>query len=462
MASIEKRRNRNGDLISYKITVYSGSDSTGEPIRRRMTWKPDFGMTEKQADKAVQSVAVKFEQEISQGFRIDAGICFAEYADSVLEMKERNGLQPRTLVRYRSMLPRINAAIGHIALSKLRPQHLNELYKNLGEAGIREGSERAVIIINLEDEFKKRKLFKNRFSSMTGIAPSTLREAFKGHPLLVPTAEKIAKGLKMDPKKVFRVEQKSKPLANKTILEHHRLISSILHQAEKEMYVMYNAAERATPPKAEKKKPDYYQPEELTKIIHALDGAPLKWKAITYILIDTGCRRGEAMGLKWESVDLSNRIITIERALLYTPQTGIFEGPPKNGESRTIRIAPETAEMISNWKIEQEKMRTAAGQLWTETGYVFTKENGNPMLPDSITQWLADFSKSNSLPHIHPHAFRHTVASTMIADGIDLVTAASELGHADATTTAKIYAHQIAEARAKAAEVRANVFARAR
>ena len=50
----------------------------------------------------------------------------------------------------------------------------------------------------------------------------------------------------------------------------------------------------------------------------------------------------------------------------------------------------------------------------------------------------------------------------MIADGIDLVTAASELGHADATTTAMIYAHQIAEAKAKAAEVRSNVFARAR
>ncbi len=50
----------------------------------------------------------------------------------------------------------------------------------------------------------------------------------------------------------------------------------------------------------------------------------------------------------------------------------------------------------------------------------------------------------------------------MIADGIDLVTAAGELGHADATTTAKIYAHQIAEAKAKAAEVRSNVFARAK
>ena len=311
-------------------------------------------------------------------------------------------------------------------------------------------------------ELKKRKLSKNKLATMIGMAPSTLRGAFNGDPVLVPTAEKIAKGLKMDPKKAFRVEQNGKPLSNKTILEHHRLISSVLHQAEKEMYVMYNAAERATPPKAEKKKPDYYQPEELNRIIRALDFAPVKWKTITYLLIDTGCRRGEAMGLKWESVDLKNNIITIERALLYTPETGIFEGPPKNGESRTIRIALETSDMLKTWKEDQNHMRQEAGPLWTETGYVFTKETGNPMAPDSITQWLDTFSKKHQLPHIHPHAFRHTVASTMIADGIDLVTAASELGHADATTTAKIYAHQIAEAKAKAAEVRSNVFARAR
>ena len=228
------------------------------------------------------------------------------------------------------------------------------------------------------------------------------------------------------------------------------------------MYVVYNAAERASPPKAEKKKPDYYQPEELSEIIRALDNAPLKWKTITYILIDTGCRRGEVMGLKWESIDLKNRILTIERALLYTPETGTFEGPPKNGESRVIRIAPETVALLKDWKVEQDKMRAAAGPVWTETGFVFTKPTGEPILPESITQWLGDFSKKNALPHIHPHAFRHTVASMMIADGIDLVTAANELGHADATTTAKIYAHQISVAKAKAADIRSNIFAKAK
>ena len=76
------------------------------------------------------------------------------------------------------------------------------------------------------------------------------------------------------------------------------------------------------------------------------------------------------------------------------------------------------------------------------------------MHSDSITEWLSNFSKKNNLPHIHPHAFRHTVATTMIANGVDLVTTANELGHANATTTAMIYAHQISIAKAKATNVR--------
>ncbi len=65
-----------------------------------------------------------------------------------------------------------------------------------------------------------------------------------------------------------------------------------------------------------------------------------------------------------------------------------------------------------------------------------------------MTDWLGKFSAANDLPHIHPHAFRHTAASTMIASGVDLVTTANELGHTNATITATIYAHQIAHAKA--------------
>jgi len=224
--------------------------------------------------------------------------------------------------------------------------------------------------------------------------------------------------------------------------------------------VPYNPAAKATPPRVTKKEPDYYQPEVMDKILTALENAPLKWRAITYLLIDTGCRRGEAAGLAWKSVDLEEGIITIERALLYDAKRGVYEGPPKNGRSRTIKLAPETVELLKLHKIEQDRVRQILDDRWINSGYVFTQENGDRMNPDSITDWLNKFSKANDLPHIHPHAFRHTAASTMIANGVDLVTTAAELGHASSVTTATIYAHQIATAKAKANEARSGVFRR--
>ena len=123
-----------------------------------------------------------------------------------------------------------------------------------------------------------------------------------------------------------------------------------------------------------------------------------------------------------------------------------------------MKIAPETIQLLEMWKAEQDGLRKAYGDAWIDSGYVFTQDNGDRMCPDSITNWLDKFSKANNLPHIHPHAFRHTAASLMIANGVDLVTTANELGHANATTTVSIYAHQIAQAKAKAENVRAGVF----
>ena len=85
----------------------------------------------------------------------------------------------------------------------------------------------------------------------------------------------------------------------------------------------YNAAAKASPPRARKPKPDYFQPEEMEEIIQALENEPIRWKAMTYLLIDTGCRRSEVMGLKWGNVELDTGVITIETALLYTKEKGI-------------------------------------------------------------------------------------------------------------------------------------------
>lgn len=287
----------------------------------------------------------------------------------------------------------------------------------------------------------------------------TITAAVRGQPIWISSAEAICEALEYDLHDIFTVEEVKVPLSAKMVLEYHRLISTILHQAEKEMLVQFNVAARATPPKAPKTKPQYYQHEEMDLILDALEQAPLKWKTITYLMIDTGCRRGEVMGLKWDSINLTTGLVMIDNALLYTKSKGTYSGPTKTDRVRALMLAPQCMDLLKKWQEEQNRLKELYGDKWTENGYVFTRDDGNLMNPDSITDWLNNFSEKHHLPHIHPHAFRHTAASTMIANGVDLVTTANELGHANATTTAMIYAHQIAIAKARAADVRAGVFA---
>ena len=77
-------------------------------------------------------------------------------------------------------------------------------------------------------------------------------------------------------------------------------------------------------------------------------------------MIDSGCRRGEALGPKWSSLELD---------------TGIYLGPTKTGKVRALKLAPQCVELLKEWKLEQIRMRLKKGADWKVTGMVFTKDN---------------------------------------------------------------------------------------
>ena len=458
MATIEKYSGKDG--LTYRISVSAGFDTQGKRIRHRMNYKPTPGMTERQIQKAVQRAAADFERSIEQGFALDNRQTFAGYAEYVLDLKQRTGTKARTLDRYRDMMVRINQAIGHIKLADLRPQHLNSFYKNLAEPGIRIGGGSARAKIDMVAWLKKNKVSRGKLAEKAGISAATVGIAVKGEPIKEEKALAIAKAMGKKVDEVFRVEKNMEPLADKTILEHHRLISTILSQAEKEMLVPYNAAAKATPPRINKKDPNYFQPETISAILEALESEPLKWRLITHLLIVTGCRRGEIMGLKWEKIDFENSRVKIDRALVSSKSKGVFEETTKTSDIRHLSLPRETMDLLRQHKREQLRLQLANGDRWIHTGYVFIQDNGDHMNPDSITGWLKDFSARHGLPHINPHAFRHTVASVLLANGTDIVTVSKQLGHASITTTENFYSHIIEENKAKAADCIADVLIR--
>ena len=458
MATIEKYTGKDG--LTYRITVYAGFDTQGKRIRHRMSYKPTPGMTPRQIEKAAQKAAMDFERSIEQGFALDNRQTFAEYAAYVLDLKQRTGTKARTIDRYQDMMVRINQAIGHIKLADLRPQHLNSFYKNLAEPGIRIGGGSATVRIDMVAWLKKNKLSRGKLAEKAGVSAATVGVAVKGESIKIEKAQAIAQAMDKKVDEVFKVEKNMEPLADKTILEHHRLISTILAQAEKEMLVPYNAAAKATPPRTKKKDPNYFQPETISAILEALESEPLKWRLITHLLIVTGCRRGEIMGLKWEKVDFENSRVKIDRALVSSKSKGVFEESTKTSDIRYLALPRETMDLLRQHKREQLRLQLANGDRWLHTGYVFTQDNGDHMNPDSITGWLKDFSTRHGLPHINPHAFRHTVASVLLANGTDIVTVSKQLGHASITTTESFYSHIIEENKAKAADCIANVLIR--
>jgi integrase len=458
MASIRKIEGKTG--TSYKITVTNGRDLNGKQLRHFMTWVPPAKMTAKQIEKELNIVAVEFERKILDGFAVDNRQTFAEYAEYVLALKEREGAKFRTLELYRELLERINRAIGHIRLVDIRPQHLNAFYANLGESGIRKGDDRAVVKVDMAALLKEKKLSRARLAELANVSPTTITYIVRGERVKKSIAVAVASALEVDVDSLFAVEANNSPLSAKTIVEHHRLISTVLKQAEKEMIVQYNAAGRASPPKLSQREAETFQPEEVDAIRIDLESEPLKWRAFTHLLLVSGFRRGEIAGLKWDKFDWKNNQIKIDVASLYSRTKGVYEDSTKTKKPRMIKLPQETMQLLREYRAWYSELQIANGDRWQKSGNVFVQDDGKAMHPDSITDWMAKFSQRHGLPHINPHKFRHTHASLLFYGGVDSVTISKRLGHAKVSTTTDIYSHIIEQADERASECIADAILR--
>lgn len=458
MAQIERREGKRG--VSYLLTVYGGKDASGKQIRHRKTFAPPQTWSEARQEKAAWKAANDFEDEIKKGYQADNRQTFSEYAGYVIALKRREGkTKESTLELYEILLERINPEIGHLKLSDIRPSHLNNLYAKLAKSGNRKSAVMAKAKIDLAAELKKHQFTQKKMAEAAGVSVKAISQACKA-PVSKGIAEKISSVLGVRSEKIFSFEQDTSPLSAKTVLEHHRLISTVLAQAEREMIVPYNAATKATPPHPQKKEPNYFQQETVFDILDAVEQEPLKYQVFVNLAVVTGARRGELAGLKWENIDFSTGKVSINHALYYSGKRGVYQGLTKTGEHRSSKIPMEVITLLKQLRAEQAELRLRNGDRWNDLGYIFTQDNGLPVHPDTWTTWLDRFSKRHGLPHINPHAFRHTVASVLIANQVDDVTVSKVLGHSDPNTTRSYYAHLIDQAKATAEETITDVLIR--
>ena len=152
-------------------------------------------------------------------------------------------------------------------------------------------------------------------------------------------------------------------------------------------------------------------------------------------------------------IDQENR--NVQRGVVkLSHQESITKDPKTTSGDRMVYLSKEMCQLLKAWRKECEWDRTqTANETVSEDDYLFRQPNGKPMCPSTFTYRFKLILKANNLPlDLSVHSLRHTNASLLIAQGVDVRTVASLLGHAQASTTLDIYAHAFDKNKRKAQE----------
>lgn len=450
MPTVRKRGN------SYLLKAYEGYTADGKQIVHTRTWNPPAGMSPTKARKEAMKAAVLFEQQIQTGLALSSSVKFEEFAQRFFLDYGNTNLRPRTLHGYKQLMPRINAAIGHIRMDKLKPTHLTAFYKQLAAAGVRADG-KAVPCADIRQLAKAAGFTQKHLAECSGLGVGTLREAYNGRAIAQESAERLSKALDIPVNQLFTCPQSTKALSPTTIRKYHSVISSILTKAVKWQVIVSNPAERAELPKPEPKEAVYLDEIQTAHLLQLMEQETEVHRVMVSLLIFTGMRRAELCGLEWSDIDFEHALIHIRRTSQYIPKQGIIEDLTKNTSSqRAVAVSASVLSTLRIYKAHQAEQRlklgTAWNPAWAEHPRLFTQADGSPINPDSVTKWFHGFIARSDLPPIHIHSLRHTNATLQIAGGVPLTTVADRLGHATPATTTKVYSHAIQSANAAAAD----------
>ena len=218
--------------------------------------------------------------------------------------------------------------------------------------------------------------------------------------------------------------------------------------------ITVNPVSRVRAPRVEPSEARYLDEKEAMHLLEIVaQKAPKPYDVFIPLLIFTGMRRGEACGLEWNDIDFDNNLIHIVRSSLYLPEKGIFDSTPKTASSkRVIHIDDDIAALLKSHKQRQENEAAQLGSYRHDSGKVFTRTDGNPLNPGTVTKWFYDFAAENHLPDVCLHSLRHTCASLLLLSHTPISAVAQRLGHSSTATTSRIYIHAIQSADAAAAD----------
>lgn len=248
-----------------------------------------------------------------------------------------------------------------------------------------------------------------------------------------------------------------------TVIHYHAILRRAFHQAYKDELIDVNPFDRIDRPKKNKFHGDNYSEDELVALLKQarLDGI---YPSIM-LAGGLGLRRSEALGVRWSRIDWEKKTVLLDTKIVeYNENNHKIVEPVeemKNTSSRrTLPLPNPVFEMLKEEKEKQELYQKLFKESYNHKydDYVCVNQLGELIRPSYVTQHFSDLLKKYGMRHIRFHDLRHTFASILIGQNVQLINVSNFLGHSDIATTANIYAHLDKASKQTSANIITDIF----
>ncbi len=395
----------------WRVTVCAGTDPiTGK--RQRVT------KTVRGSKADAKSTRDQIRRDMEGGLRVDADkLTFHEFAGMWLEARKVSGEVGRTrLEREAGMIRLLDGYIAGLTLSELTPQVVENLYTAIKRDKVEKlGSYSGTTLRMLHQMLKQ-----------------ILGKAYDYGFILRNPCDRVKAPKAAEPDR-----------KNLSAEEGSRLLRA-LRASEEAAYAEMHAKEARQIQRGNLFDRTYLRGLNTVSAILAVR-----------IGLATGMRRGEVFGLTWGCVDFARGVIRVEKSLT---AHGELKPPKSKAGVRSIHVDGETMQRLAAWRDEQAAQLRKIRVRQDADSFVCCSEKGGYIDLHNFERWWRQWRKENAFEGLRFHELRHTQATQLLANGVDIKTVQTRMGHSNASITLNWYAHAIPENDERAAQIVGSIF----
>lgn len=379
MATITPQK-RKGALVSYKFRVCVGRDADNKQIFRCTTWPVPQGLSPAKAAKAAKRAAEAWERETRAAYEYD--------------LRHPQQAQDREM-------------------SRLRTDFASFVRHTWFPLCIEDGAHKPKTVAFYEDTM------------------GNIVDYFQGHSL--------QKMQGLDLQRFLAYLRTERGFSPQYVQHHDRTLRRIFAFAQKQGLIPKDPMDTVEKPKLPKHQVDALSEEEAHTFFSALGSCPLDFRCLLYLMLTTGLRRGECLGLQWQDVDTAHALLHVERHVTHTTAQGTVVSSPKTTASvRAVPLLDSMLSLLCQLRTQQQKNFP---DVVLEESFLFHGQAGpfSPRDPNAVTRRVKRFMKRHGLPDLSPHDLRHSCATLLLGSGADIKSVQEILGHTNASTTLNFY-----------------------